>query len=68
MGGARETVLPKAADPTSAGLAIGDLRLHEANGQVHFHDDKAGLKYSEPFNVKVADWRVGHTEATLELI
>lgn len=47
MGGDRETVIP--ASKTSArpsSTVLGDLRVHESSGEVHVHNDKAGLKFA----------------------
>ena len=39
MGGQREVVLPKAETEKSTGrsVIIGDIRIHESGGKVHFH-------------------------------
>jgi hypothetical protein len=45
MGGQRETVVSKSTgDPA----VVGGFRIHEEKGEVHFHDDKNGLKCSVP--------------------
>ena len=44
MGGARETVV----DSVKGIERVGNVRIHESGGQVHFHDDKNGLKVAVP--------------------
>ena len=45
MGGDREINTPTKA---SEGQSIGNLRIHENNGEIHFHDDAASLKVAVP--------------------
>ncbi|MFA5766866.1 MAG: hypothetical protein WC919_03005 [Candidatus Paceibacterota bacterium] len=54
MGGERETTV----SPTKAKnkTTIGDIRIHEANGEVHFHADTAKLKVAVPSGVWYRDW------------
>ena len=49
MGGMNETEIPKtAARGKDAGAAIGTLRPHTNNDEVHFHDDAGGLRFAYP--------------------
>ncbi len=53
MGGKNETQVPKetktaARAPKTATRAIGHIRVHENQGEVHFHDDAASLKVAVP--------------------
>jgi hypothetical protein len=51
MGGEREVVVEKKASSKSS-TDLGGLRIHESQGEVHFHDDKSKLKAAVP----VATW------------
>ncbi len=52
MGGKNETTVPKektrARAPATATRAIGHIRVHENQGEVHFHDDAAEIKVAIP--------------------
>ena len=49
MGGSNQGTAPPAASPQSAGgSGSSGIRCHESNGEVHFHDDAAGLKVAVP--------------------
>lgn len=53
MGGDRETMSQqKVENKTGDVEVVGNVRYHESGGQVHFHDDKNGLKVAVP----VATW------------
>lgn len=53
MGGERETELPQKTRKGSGNAeTIGNVRIHESGGEVHFHDDKNGRKVAIP----VARW------------
>lgn len=53
MGGTNETTgSQKTVTPTGQTEVIGDVRYHENKGEIHFHDDKNGLKVALP----VAKW------------
>jgi hypothetical protein len=55
MGGERETVLsPSKANGKKA--TIGDIRVHEKDGEVHFHADSSGLKAAVPSGVWFQAW------------
>lgn len=60
MGGDRETTV---AARVGTDLIVGDLRVHEKKGEVHFHADKDGLKVAVPVNRWYAAW----AELRLEL-
>lgn len=53
MGGAREYQTPA---KSQSGQVIGQLRIHENNGEVHFHDDTQGLKSAVPVATIFAAW------------
>lgn len=44
MGGAREFNMPSKAQDQ----VVGNLRIHESSGEIHFHDDKNRLKAAVP--------------------
>lgn len=46
MGGDREFTTP--AKSTSTSQVIGNLRIHENSGEIHFHDDANQLKVAVP--------------------
>jgi hypothetical protein len=60
MGGEREKVLD-VSKPSSTGISIGTsknpIRMHENQGEVHFHDDKAKLKVAVPCEQFWKDWQ-----------
>jgi hypothetical protein len=57
MGGARETtVSSKATESDKKKKTIGDIRIHESNGEVHFHSDTSKLKVAIPVGVWFHDW------------
>jgi hypothetical protein len=55
MAGTRETVVKQSE--SLEGKSIGDVRIHESGGQVHFHDDKNGLKCAIDVTDFYAKWR-----------
>lgn len=55
MGGQRETTVPqKTKSKAGPSQTVGSVRIHEENGEVHFHDDANKLKVAMP----VADWSI----------
>lgn len=49
MGGERETLVPQKTRKTDGSShEIGQIRIHESNGEVHFHDDTNKLKVAVP--------------------
>lgn len=54
MGGDRETLVPQSRAGSSSPATIGNLRVHESAGQVHFHDDTS--KPKRKVAVRSADW------------
>lgn len=49
MGGERETLVEKKEPKAKSGKAdIGNLRIHENNGEIHIHDDASKLKAAVP--------------------
>jgi hypothetical protein len=56
LGGERETTLEK-KDKKEGGIAtLGGFRIHESNGEVHFHDDKNKLKAAVPLGAWYKAW------------
>lgn len=55
MGGDREFTT-QAKSTSDIGRVVGNLRIHENNGEVHFHDDKKGLKVAVPVDTMYAAW------------
>lgn len=55
MGGDREFTAP-AKSTSDISRVVGDLRIHENSGEVHFHDDKNGLKVAVPVDTMYAAW------------
>lgn len=55
MGGERETTVCSAKD-VGKKTTIGDIRVHEANGEVHFHADSSKLKVAVPSGIWYRDW------------
>ena len=58
MGGERETIIKT----SKTGQLIGDVRIHEKNGEVHFHLDKLALKVAVPVPRWFAAWEKLRTE------
>lgn len=54
MGGDREFTTPAKSIETSE--HIGNLRIHESNGEIHFHDDSNSLKVAIPSADMFAAW------------
>lgn len=54
MGGDREFTTP--AKEVITGQPIGNLRVHENGGEVHFHDDDAKCKVAVPVAEMFAAW------------
>ena len=49
MGGTKEATVPKSKSSKSSGQTTsGSVRIHENNGEVHFHDDVNKLKVAAP--------------------
>jgi len=55
MGGERETTVEK-KDKKEGGTTFGGFRIHESNGEVHFHDDKNKLKAAVPLGAWYKAW------------
>jgi hypothetical protein len=55
MGGERETMVASSKSDKSK-TTIGDIRIHEANGEVHFHSDSSKLKVAVPSGTWYRDW------------
>lgn len=53
MGGEKEFSTPARTEETGK---IGNLRIHENNGEVHFHDDAKGLKVAIPVATMHNQW------------
>lgn len=53
MGGDREFTTPA---KTVTGQFLGNIRIHENNGEVHFHDDRARCKVAVPVAQMFAAW------------
>ena len=54
MGGERETILKKDASDVQnggTGISLGDIRCHENQGHIHFHDDANQRKVAIPTGV-----------------
>ena len=57
MGGERETTLEKKNLKSDGEItSLGNFRIHESNGEVHFHDDKNKLKAAVPFGAWYKAW------------
>lgn len=57
MGGDREFNTPaKSTSDVDRGRVVGNLRIHENNGEVHFHDDHNQLKVAVPVDKMYAAW------------
>ena len=50
MGGQRETTV-KSTSKALSSITAGKVRIHESKGEVHLHDDEAGLKVAGPVHV-----------------
>ena len=61
MGGEREKVLDMSKSSGSVGIEVGTsknpIRMHENQGEVHFHDDKASRKVAVPCEQFWKDWQ-----------
>ena len=55
MGGERETTVA-AAISKKGETQVGDIRLHESDGEVHFHADSSGLKVAVPSGIWFQAW------------
>jgi len=55
MGGERETTVASSKSDKNKTI-IGDIRIHEANGEVHFHSDASKLKVAIPSGTWHRDW------------
>jgi hypothetical protein len=55
MGGERETTVASSKSDKNK-TTIGDIRIHEANGEVHFHSDSSKLKVAVPSGAWYRDW------------
>jgi hypothetical protein len=56
MGGERETTVASSKSQDKNKTTIGDIRIHEANGEVHFHSDSSKLKVAVPSGTWYRDW------------
>lgn len=64
MGGDRETIVPAAKPGKKSGeTLLGNLRIHENKGEVHFHDDTLGLKAAVPVADFFRAWEAGKTRS-----
>lgn len=67
MGGDNESTVEQKA-PAKKGMAgeqaIGTVRIHESNREIHFHDDTNGLKAAVP----VATWYTGWERLSCGLV
>lgn len=59
MGGENEFKTPakKSGSKTDREETIGELRIHESKGEVHFHDDDRKLKVAMPVATWYAAWQ-----------
>jgi hypothetical protein len=55
MGGEREIKVSSSKSDKNK-TTIGDVRIHESNGEVHFHSDASNLKVAVPSGVWYRDW------------
>ena len=55
MGGERETTVPSTF-ANDKGVTLGDIRIHEKAGEVHFHNDSKKLKVAIPSGVWYQAW------------
>lgn len=52
MGGDRETLAPQTKQTDSGEIEeCGQVRYHEKDGEIHFHDDTSGMKVAVPSGV-----------------
>ena len=58
MGGEKEFTTPAKStdDGNQQGQTIGNLRIHENKGEVHFHDDSNNLKVAVKVDKMYAEW------------
>ena len=56
MGGANETTVAASPTVTGKGANLGDIRIHESQGEVHFHSDSSKLKVAVPVAVWYKAW------------
>lgn len=56
MGGERETTVCASKATSKDTTVLGDIRIHEAKGEVHFHADSSGLKVAVPCGVWFQAW------------
>lgn len=59
MGGSREFVTPASekSGEEHCGKVIGNIRIHESNGEIHFHDDDNNLKTAVPVADMFSAWQ-----------
>ena len=55
MGGERETTVA-AAISKKGSAKIGDIRIHESKGEIHFHVDSSNFKVAVPSGVWFQAW------------
>ena len=55
MGGECETVVPSSKSKADK-MTLGDIRVHEKDGEVHFHADSSGLKAAVPSGIWFQVW------------
>jgi hypothetical protein len=55
MGGERETTVASSKSNKNK-TTIGDVRIHESNGEVHFHSDASNLKVAVSSGIWYRDW------------
>lgn len=74
MGGKHQSVVPAppgtAKVPDVIKATASDIRSHEEKGEIHFHDDSAGLKCAIKTPIFVdqyAKWRNGGLDGTLSV-
>lgn len=57
MGGEKEFTAPaKSTSGNDPGKVVGNLRIHENNGEVHFHDDQNKRKVAVPVDIMYKAW------------
>lgn len=56
MGGERETTVCASKATNKDTTVLGDIRIHEAKGEIHFHADSSGLKVAVPCGVWFQAW------------
>jgi hypothetical protein len=56
MGGERETVVNASDLVKGDKTKVDDIRVHEKNGEVHFHADSVNLKAAVPCGIWVQAW------------